>query len=618
MRKGAYASFLCFFVAIVTPAAAQQKESFTDFHVDFTRFFPSLSEEQASRQRLMDSVKTFQTDTVWNRNNLIARLDRSEQLQVSLQRHYLYRKLAAWGNIKDSAAKADMNQLSSSIGVLETFVNNALQRPAVIAAAASVQDQTALKKYDYRLRQAREKAVHTPAVRDQELIDKLVDPVLDGLIDRYDRLMDKVKGEPVITPSGDTLEPVSKRSVLLKHPDAAVRAAGARAYSRAYAQHGELLAATLIDIVRHGNNLAGVYNYVNAPQKAYAGRLQLTDTSVKALLDEMMKHAAVVKDYQRLQAAQLMKQKGLTSVHSWDLSLPTGWNPPAQSFASTRRTILKALSPLGKEYVSHYSWLLDPQQGALDLSGGPNRQTEFTSLGYPGVPVSVYMKEYDGSLKAALVLIHEGGHAIHRKLMGEGVTVPSYSRGPNFLFESFAMLNQLLLLDELIQQAATREEKIFYTKRLTDYLAFELFTSAVEGTFEEQLYEGVAAGKINNQQDIDSLYTGIASAYSIYTANEPESSTEWINKRLLFDDPLYNVNYLYAVLVACKLLDMSHQDARFAEKYVAMLRHGFDAPANELLQHYMGFSLDHGHLLNGALRLMQDKTQALRGYYDQQ
>ncbi|WP_256441229.1 hypothetical protein [Chitinophaga sp. HK235] len=37
-----------------------------------------------------------------------------------------------------------------------------------------------------------------------------------------------------------------------------------------------------------------------------------------------------------------------------------------------------------------------------------------------------------------------------------------------------------------------------------------------------------------------------------------------------------------------------------------------------LLQHYTGFSLDHSHLLNGALRLMQNKTRALRGYYDQQ
>jgi oligoendopeptidase F len=252
----------------------------------------------------------------------------------------------------------------------------------------------------------------------------------------------------------------------------------------------------------------------------------------------------------------------------------------------------------------------------MEIAGGPNRVSEYTSVGFVGVPESLYMKNYNGTLGDISRLIHEGGHAIHEQLMSDNQIVPSYKYGPSIMYEAYAMFNELLLLDALEKQEKTNTGKAFYTKQFLDKLSHEIFTSAEEGAFEQGVYDGVAGGSINTREDVDKLYAGIMNKYDSYFPTEPLRQSEWINKRLVFDDPLYNVNYLYAILVSCKLYQQQHADPKaFAVKYTALLKNGFDAPADDLLKKFMGFSLDSGSLLKDALGLMKDKTGKLEGLY---
>jgi oligoendopeptidase F len=73
---------------------------------------------------------------------------------------------------------------------------------------------------------------------------------------------------------------------------------------------------------------------------------------------------------------------------------------------------------------------------------------------------------------------------------------------------------------------------------------------------------------------------------------------------------------LYAILISCKLYQVQHADPKgFAVKYTALLKNGFDAPADDLLKKFTGFSLDSGSLLKDALGLMRDKTAKLEALY---
>ncbi len=613
-------SFLC----LSTHGYAQQFDPFDGnaraFHANMGRYFKSPADELNSRKLLLDSVKTFQDDSVWTVANLLPHLDQYEHFLVSLQRHYQYHRLLAYINNKDTIARKASTQTDEIQEELSTRTDKILQQPQFTSVTDKQIKQYGLTKYKYFLQRVKQDAAHNLSPHDEKLTNQLAGKMVDQLTDRYDNLMDEVKVTDIII-DGKTYNWASYQPELSKTTDAKVRAAGLKAYYdayyAAYGAHAEILAATLIDITRQKTALARLQGFASAPEKTYLRKLQLSETSVKQMLQQMASHADVLKAYKQLLMERAQHTTGLSKIHSWDAASPSGYTWQALSYAQTKQLILKALAPLGTEYEQNFANLLDPANGRLEIADGPNRVTEFTGIGYFGVPIGLYMKSYDGGLKSTMTLAHEGGHAIHKQLMSNHAVVPSYSSGPNFLFEAYAMFNELLMMDELQKQATTTAGKAYFTKQFLDKLSLEVFTSAQEGVFEQGLYDGVSTDKINTRQDIDSLYAGIMNQYDIYFANEPQRRSEWINKRLVFDDPLYNVNYLYAILVSCKLYNMQHADPKgFAIKYTALLSNGFDAPAEDLLKKYMGFGLDNDALLNGTLQIMKDKTEALKGLYE--
>jgi oligoendopeptidase F len=512
---------------------------------------------------------------------LKAKLALYEELMVAADRHSAYCKIIRLSNTKDTAASAGENLMDNTTDRLTAAVEHNLRRIGPLDI-----NKYGLSAYRYLIVQAQQGSGKNLSPADLKFISQLSDPILEGLIDRYDALVDSIKEPPRNT----------------------------KAYYEVYSAHKELAAATLIDITRCEIALAHASGFASAPSQKYQSRLQNSEDSVKVLLAALQNQAGILKDYQQLLVQQ--KQTGQTTIHSWDLNAAAADISGRQSFEQTRTVMLQALEPLGAAYVKHFAWLLDPQNGALEITGDANRAGGGTSISYPGVPTSFYMKRFNGDLKSMLTMIHEGGHAIHRKLMGETLAVPSYASGPHFLFEAFAIFNELLLFDRLTDSAKSVAEKSYYTKKMIDFLVHELFTSAEEGTFEQNLYEGVAAGKITGSREIDSLYSGVMTSYDLFFSREPERKSEWIQRRLFFEDPLYNINYLYAMLVACKFYDIAHHNPQaFAVNYNKLLRNGFNDTANNLLKKYMGFNLGQKDLLNGAMELIKTKVTALKAFY---
>jgi oligoendopeptidase F len=70
----------------------------------------------------------------------------------------------------------------------------------------------------------------------------------------------------------------------------------------------------------------------------------------------------------------------------------------------------------------------------------------------------------------------------------------------------------------------------------------------------------MAPRRIRDTADFDALTLSIWSKFEIWPASEPQLTHTWISKRLMFQDPLYQVNYLYAGLLATKMFDMVRHD----------------------------------------------------------
>jgi oligoendopeptidase F len=586
-------------------------------HLDFTRYFPSTEIEQEERRELTDRTKAFLDGGPWRPEGSIRKLNEGAGLKTAWMRHYEYCQLRAADDAQDKQANECQGQSVKQAAAVSAFIEKQLEAEAFTSLSDADLSRLHLESYRFLMQQSAENARHLLPPSEQKLLGDLADPLLDGWSDRYDALVRQVKADakPLQTSIGQ-LNPISDAQKLSSLPDRSLREAAFRARMEDYQPHRELIAATLLDTVRLETALAKARKYPSAPARKYASRLQLSEEQVKAMLQTVQRHSAVLQQYQRVRAARVAELTEIQDVRSWDMGMSSGYAPKLLSFEQAQKVMVHAVAPLGNEYVTQFAWLMTPANGALDIAGGTRRQPGGFSVGHPGVPVSLYVDNFDGELNSIDSVIHEGGHAIHRKLMNDAGVSPYYADGPNFLFEAYAIFNELLLWQELEKQSATPQEKAYYQERLLDEVTFQIFTSAEEGTLEQGLYDGVAAGTIRNADDIDKLNGEILAHYELFAPQEPLLRLNWMGKLLLFRDPLYLVSYLYAGLVACKLYEMSEADPKeFQKRYAALLREGFDAPANDLIRKNMGFSLDGDSLLDGALKFVETHTSQLQQSY---
>jgi oligoendopeptidase F len=620
-RRIAFWVMLISLSIVITPLAkGQQSEPTTQnlgIHLDFTRYFPSTEIEQQERRELIDRTKAFLDGGPWKPEGGTRQLDEGAGLKTAWMRHYAYCQLRAADDAEDKQASECQEQSASQGGAVTAFVEKQLEAETFTSLSDADLSRLHLESYRFLMQQSAENARHLLSPSEQKLLDDLADPLLDGWSNRYDVLVRQVKADakPLQTSTGP-LNPISDAQKLSSLPDRGLREAAFRARLEAYQTHRELIAATLLDIVRMETALAEARKYPSAPARKYASRLQLSEEQVKAMLQSVQQHTAVLQQYQRVRATRVTELTGIQGVHSWDMGMSSGYAPQSLSFEQARKVIVHAVAPLGDRYVAQFAWLMTPANGALDIAEGTRRQPGGFAAGYSGVPVSLYVDRFDGDLDSIDSIIHEGGHAIHRKLMNDAGVWPYYANGPNFLFEAYAIFNELLLWHELERQSATPQEKAYYQERLLADVTFNVFTSAEEGTLEQGLYDGVAAGTIRNADDIDKLNGEILAHYELFAPQEPLLRLNWMGKRLLFEDPLYLVSYLYAGLVACKLYEMSEADPKeFQKRYAALLAEGFDAPASDLIRKNMGFSLDGDSLLDGALKFVETQTSQLEQAY---
>ena len=184
------------------------------------------------------------------------------------------------------------------------------------------------------------------------------------------------------------------------------------------------------------------------------------------------------------------------------------------------------------------------------------------------------------------------------------------------MFEAFATLNEFLLYDRLYQTSTDPKARVYYLEALIDDIVSQIFTSAEEGTLEQSIYDGVVADRIRNAVDLDALSFSIWSKYEIWPASEPQLAHIWTTKSLMYQDPLYLVNYLYAGLLATKMFDMvKHNPAGFQKRYEDLLRKGFYAPPADLLRSFFGRDLPQQELVDDGMNILRERIDALAESY---
>jgi oligoendopeptidase F len=339
-------------------------------------------------------------------------------------------------------------------------------------------------------------------------------------------------------------------------------------YERLRAQKAapELFAFALLRLAASRNALARLRHFDDAAAWSYFGR-DLTRPAVKALLERVAANADVYKRYQRLRA----EHAGKTAA-------------PRFTVDEARSIVLDATAPLGEEYAAQLRALLDPANGRMDIVPGPNRKSGGFSQGTLGTQSVFFARGFAGTYNDVRVIAHESTHAVQRQLMDAARVPMAYTSGASYLAEAMAIFNELLLADFMAARSGDR----FYLEQFLDVKGMAAFSIAPEAELEEAVYDGVAAGTIHGAGDLDAL---TARVYDRYTVGTPK--TQWMSVRLMYEDPFYDVNYVYGAIIALRMYAMYGRDPKaFAPRYAAMMKNGYTAPPAVLLKRFFDIDLD--------------------------
>jgi oligoendopeptidase F len=597
------------------------KESAPQYRFNFERhFFASPDAERADRQRAyaaLAALETLKGRVAASADHLYRALVLADRVRVAFYRHTLYRYLRYAVNTADEASRLDASALAADLSTRTSFLPQELMRLEDQTLARFVRQKPALKTYAFAIASARRYRPHTLSLPEEELLHAAEPLISDWPAELYQKVRDRTPFGTVRTGSGD-LDVYTQAGEIAQSPDRAVREAGFKQLYAGYAAHRDLYAFALSRLIQAANQRARLRHYQDKADEVLFG-LFLRRPEVTRLYEQIARQAGLYRRYQRLRAERIQQLTGDDEVHYWDLSvIPPTLQRPRFTVGEATDIIREALAPFGAEYARELAALLDPANGRLDLVGDAHRLPGAFADGLLGHPISILFSfTYEGYVGDLETLAHEAGHAVHFQLMGNHRVRPAYAHGPEYLFESFAMFNELLVTDSLYQRATDPLRRTYFLEQFLGS-ALRVFGATSDAALEEAIYDAMASDTLLSADALDALAKRVGARFSIWYEQHDELQMRWIDVPHLYETPMYLVNYVYAGLLALTYYARyTHDPQQFTPRYLALMRHGFTAPPAVLLQQFLAVDLRAPHLVSDAVAVLEGKLNALEALYAQ-
>lgn len=583
------------FVAIPPQEAAR-------YHIDFARnFFASPEAEKADRANLYAALKELESlkgKVASTADKLERALKLSDSVQVQFHRHYGYLYLRNAVDTRDEISLSESSTLDAEINTRTAFLRQELMQIDDRTLSAFVARKPKLKEFLAAIADIRHHQPHTLSLKEEELLTATA-PNNDWHYDFYAKLRARMPPTTVTGPADQK--------------------AREEAFKKTYANlasERDLYAFVLMRLAGSRTRLAQLHHFADAASEVYFEN-HWTRAEVDDLLEQIAGKAELYKRYQRIRADYIKKLAGYKEVNLWDMPVrPPGLHRPRFTIAQASQIIRDALMPLGAVYGQELAALLDPASGRMDIVPGDHRKRGGFSKGFIGTNSVFYSAGFAGSYNDLRVLAHESTHAVHRQLMNRRHVLPPYAEGPHYLFEAFAIFSEFLLQDHLYTHESDPARKQFYLEQFLEGKGTAMFYVAPEVTVEHAVYDGVKQGTIKGADDFDAITKRTFSRYSIWPEKHDELKETWMNIGLMYEDPFYDINYVYGALLALKFYEMYSRDREhFVPRYVALMRNGFDAPPEVLLRRFLDIDLRDPRLVSNALSIVEDRVNLLEQSY---
>ena len=581
----------------------------SQFKWTIDEMYPSesdLNKDIEKVKELVEKVVTYKGKLSESKSNLYEALHTSEEAGRILEKLYVYTHMKSHEDtrINENQGKATkIDMLSTELSMATSYMV-----PEIIAM-----DNEKLENYLKTERLSHYKKYvddilrlkpHTLNEREEELLASVAD--LSGVPENvYDMLSFADLQFPEIEDeNGEKVRVThSNFSLFLKSKDARVRKDAFEAMYGIYGQYKNTFASTLYGGIKSEIFYAKTRKYESALQ----GSLFQDNVSVDVynnLIDAVHENLDTLNDYIDLKKKFL----GLDKINMYDLYVPLTENFDMEiSYEKAQKIILEALKPLGEEYLENVKKAF--AEGWIDVYGNEGKQGGAYSWGSYDSKSYILMS-YKDDLNSLFTLIHEMGHSMH-SFYSKNNQPYLYSGYKIFVAEVASTLNELLLINYLLKNAESKEERVYLLNYYLEQFRTTVYRQTMFAEFEKICHGKVEEGEPLTAEDFNNIYYDLNKKYygESCEVNE-EIALEWARIPHFYSN-FYVYKYATGFSAASALSKQILEEGESAvSRYKEFLKSGgSEFPLDQLRK--AGVDMEKKESVDEALHVFKDLVKQL-------
>ncbi|MDU2201753.1 MAG: oligoendopeptidase F [Anaerococcus hydrogenalis] len=367
----------------------------------------------------------------------------------------------------------------------------------------------------------------------------------------------------------------------------------------------ENTAASLLDGEMTANNTIAKLKKFDSARKMSLFANNIDEKVYDNLIEVIHDNIEIHRDYTSLRKEVL----GLDDLGFEDIYLPLveDYNK-TYTFDEAKELILKALAPLGEDYIKKAREGFDDRWFDVMENDG-KRSGGYSSGSYDTEPY--ILLNYNDSLDSLFTTAHELGHSMHSYYTRK--TQPYiYGDYSIFLAEIASTTNELLLLNYMIDNAKDEKEKAYLLNHYVNSFKSTVFRQTMFAEFEleaNKLVENsmpVTAEKLNKiYHDLNVDYFGEDIEVDKYISTEWARIPHFYMFYYVFQ---YATGFSSAVSLSEKILHGNKEDL---EKYLNFLKAGKSKYPQEVLKD-AGVDMTKKDSLQKAMDVCKEKLEELK------
>jgi oligoendopeptidase F len=250
---------------------------------------------------------------------------------------------------------------------------------------------------------------------------------------------------------------------------------------------------------------AKVRHYPNAVSYAIAEH-NIPEQVYRTLVSEANKGLPALYRYFALRKKML----GLPELHYYDMYVPLVKSDWKYTVDDAEAMTLTAVAPLGPDYVAALkagfsgSWMHAMPQP------GKKPGAYMNPAAYDVHPY--VLSNFTGNYDSVTTIAHEWGHAMHSVLANKAQPFETADY-PIFLAEIASTNNEMLLQDNLIANAKTKEDKLFFLNQAVETIRTTFFRQTMFAEFELKAHEAAEKGEALSGDTLTKIYLDLLKRY---------------------------------------------------------------------------------------------------------